>query len=68
MSEEVIEMSKLDMIVKAIASTKAPVAVFVITFMSVVYLTAIGVLTAEQFMTAISVNGLVSSVMKLVKE
>jgi hypothetical protein len=68
MSEEVVEISKSDMIIKAVTSASAPVVLFLIVFLGILYLAAIGYLTPEQFLSALGANGLVSAVLKLVKE
>jgi len=69
MSEEVIEeKSKLDMIVDALSDAKAPVVVFFLMFCILSILLYAGALSPQDFKELVLADGLVSGILKLVKE
>ncbi|RLI96662.1 MAG: hypothetical protein DRP00_05050 [Candidatus Aenigmatarchaeota archaeon] len=69
MSEEIVEeKSKLDMIVEALSNAKAPVIVFFAMFCILSILLYVGALSPQDFKELVLADGIVSAILKLVKE
>ncbi|RLG94139.1 hypothetical protein DRO29_06870 [Candidatus Bathyarchaeota archaeon] len=69
MSEETIEeISPIDQIVMAITRADSTVLVFLVMFLVIALLLAFDKISAQDFLTLVSVDGLSTSVLKLAKK
>ena len=67
--EEIIEeKSKLDFLVEALSKATAPIVVFFLIFCILATLLYIGALSAQDFKELVLADGIVSAILKLVKE
>jgi len=66
--EEIVEKTKLDMIVEALSKATAPIVVFFLIFCILATLLYTGALSAQDFKELVLADGIVSAILKLVKE
>ena len=66
--EEIVEKTKLDMIVEALSKVTAPIVVFFLIFCILATLLYTGALSAQDFKELVLADGIVSAILKLVKE
>jgi len=66
--EEIVEKTKLDMIVEALSKATAPIVTFFLIFCILAVLLYTEALSAQDFKELVLADGIVSAILKLVKE